>query len=112
MPSLSLRYVYIKLFTWLNSEKLTLLFLNLAKTITASKTLYVIKKPDGTTYESEAARNEGIASFYEEICRKSLDDLLDFFNCIENFLGELVLINPIITILNYLKMSVIHQNVL
>jgi hypothetical protein len=98
----------MKLFTCLNSEKLTLLFLNLAKTITASKTLSVIKKPDGTTYESEAARNEGLISFYEEIYRKSPDDLLDFFNCIENFLGEQVLINPIVTILNYLKMSAIH----
>ncbi len=79
------------------------MFLNLAKTKTASKTLSVIKKPDGTSYESEAARNEGIASFYEEIYRKSPDDLLDFFNCIENFLGEEELIIPIVTILNYLK---------
>ncbi len=87
----------MKLFNCLNSEKPTPIFLNLARSNNSSKTLALINKPDGTPYSSDNDRNEGIVSFFEEIYRKSPNDLTDYTNCIEDFLGDVVLSNPIVT---------------
>jgi hypothetical protein len=40
---------------------------------------------------------KGISSFYEDIYRKSPEELPDLSNCIENLLGDKVLINPLVT---------------
>jgi hypothetical protein len=60
----------MKLFNCLNNEKPTPLFLNLAWTSNSGKSLSVINKPDGSTYDSEIDRNEGIVGFFENIYRK------------------------------------------
>jgi hypothetical protein len=57
----------------------------------------IINKPDGNSYDSDGARNEGISFFNEDIYRKSPEELPDLSNCIENFLGDKVLINPLVT---------------
>jgi hypothetical protein len=86
----------MKLLNCLNSEKPTPIFLSLARSTGSSKNLAAIHKPDGTPYSSDQDRNEGIVSFFEEIYRKSLSDLPDYSNCIEKFLGDQVLSNPVI----------------
>jgi hypothetical protein len=86
----------MKLFSRLNSEKPTPLFLSLAKSSNSGKSLSCIMRPDGTPYDSDVDRNEGIVSFYENIYRKEDETSIDFSNCIERFLGERVLNNPIV----------------
>jgi hypothetical protein len=56
-----------------------------------------INKSDGSKYDSEDTRNEGILAFFENIYRKPVDEPTDFLNCIENFIGEDVASNLIVT---------------
>jgi hypothetical protein len=86
----------MKLFTCLNNEKPTPLFLSLAKSSNSGKSLSIISNPDGTKYASDAERNEGIVTFFENIYRKPADEPSDFTHCIENFLGAEIVNNPIV----------------
>jgi exonuclease III len=93
---LSAKVKSMKLFTCLNNEKPTPLFLNLAKTSNSGKSMSVIGKSDGTKYNTDVERNEGIVSFFENIYRKPADEPSDFSNCIENFLGHEIINNQIV----------------
>jgi hypothetical protein len=86
----------MKLFSCLINEKPTPLFLNLAKSSNSGKSMSIIGKPDGTKYTTDAERNEGIVSFFENIYRKPADEPSDLSNCIENFLGHEIINNQIV----------------
>jgi exonuclease III len=59
----------MKLFSCLNSEKPTPMFLKLAQTSNACNNLSSICKSDGSPYPSEKDKIEGIVSYYENIYR-------------------------------------------
>jgi hypothetical protein len=58
--------------------------------------LSIISNPDGTKYASDSERNEGIVTFFENIYRKPADEPCEFTNCIQNFLGDEIVNNPIV----------------
>ncbi len=86
----------MKLFSCLNSEKPTPMFLNLARSSNAGSNLSSICKPDGSPYLSDREKVEGIVSYYENIYRIPTSDCCDYSNCIENFLGLDILNHPIV----------------
>ncbi len=86
----------MKLFSCLNSEKPTPMFLNLARTSNAGSNLSCICKPDGSPYLSDAKKLEGMVSYYENIYRIPTNDCSDYSNCIEKFLGVDILNHPIV----------------
>ncbi len=86
----------MKLFRCLNGERPTTVFLSLARSSNKNTNLSCICKSDGSPYDSYAEKVEGIVSYYEEIYGKSLSEAPDLHNCIENFLGEEILLSPIV----------------
>jgi exonuclease III len=87
----------IKLFDNLHNEKLSPLFLNLVKNRSQDE-LTGIKSETGASFDTDAEREEHIVSFYEKLFkipkeRKSIN----YENCIENFLGDGILKNPIVS---------------
>ena len=85
----------MKLFEGLNSEKLSSLFLSLAKSKNLAK-LSHIKDDNGHDFHSETERGDYIANFYELLYKKKPDEPENFDNIIENFLGEDILNSRII----------------
>jgi hypothetical protein len=77
----------MKLFSCLNDERPTPLFLSLARSSNKSTNLSLIRKDDGSCYSSESEKIEGIVSYYEKIYRKPVGDKNNLSNCIEDFLG-------------------------
>jgi exonuclease III len=73
----------------LNSEKMTPRFLKIAEKNTESN-LSSICKPDGTPFQDNIVRGEYIANFYECLYKNPHNMPLNFDNCVENFLGDLV----------------------
>jgi hypothetical protein len=86
----------MKLFSCLNSEKPTPMFLSLARSSNAGNNLSSIRNPDGSEYRSNAEKVEGTVLYYENIYRIPTSDCLDYSNCIENFLGPDILSPPIV----------------
>jgi hypothetical protein len=86
----------MKLFSCLNSEKPTPMFLNLARSSNAGSNLSRICKPDGSQFPSDADKVENIVSYFENIYRIPTSDCRDYKNCIENFLGSDILNHPIV----------------
>ncbi len=86
----------MKLFSCLNSEKPTPMFLSLARSSNAGNNLSSIRKPDGSDYRSNAEKVERIVSYYENIYRIPISDCIDYSNCIDNFLGPEILSHPIV----------------
>jgi hypothetical protein len=87
----------MKLFSCLNSEKPTPIFLSLARSSNAGTNLSCICKDDGSTYNTPESKTEGIVSYYENIYRKPTSDLTNYSGCIENFLGQDIVTHPIIS---------------
>jgi len=77
----------MKIFECLNAEKPTPLFMSLARTRSVTKKLSMIKKEDGSPYTSNEERIEGIVKYYEDLYKKPVNDIADYANCVENFLG-------------------------
>ncbi len=87
----------MKLFSCLNDERPTPLFLSLARSSNKSTNLSLIRKDDGSCYSSESEKIEGIVSYYEKIYRKPAGDRNNLTNCIEDFLGPEILASPIVS---------------
>jgi hypothetical protein len=86
----------MKLFSCLNSERPTALFLSLARSSNKGSNLSAIRKRDGSPYLTEEEKVEGIVSYYEEIYRKPTTDPSCYSGCIEKFLGPEILSSPIV----------------
>jgi hypothetical protein len=87
----------MKLFSCLNDERPTPLFLSLARSSNKSTNLSLIRKDDGSCYSSESEKIEGIVSYYEKIYRKPAGDRNNLTNCIDDFLGSEILASPIVS---------------
>jgi hypothetical protein len=87
----------MKLFSCLNDECPTPLFLSLARSSNKSINLSLIQKDDGSRYPTEDEKIEGIVSYYENIYRKPIGDRINLSNCIEEFLGPDILASPIVS---------------
>jgi hypothetical protein len=87
----------MKLFSCLNAEKPTPIFLSLARSSNAGTNLSCIRKDDGSPYSTPEAKTEGIVSYYENIYRKPLSDLTDYSDSIANFLGHDIVTHPIVS---------------
>ncbi len=73
----------------LNSEKMTPRFLKIAEKNVESS-LSSIRKPDGTNFQDNKERGDYIVDFYETLYKNPPNIPLNFDNCVENFLGDLV----------------------
>jgi hypothetical protein len=73
----------------LNSEKMTPRFLKIAEKNVESN-MSGICNFDGTAFRNKEERSEHIVTFYEELYKNPPDVPLNFENCVENFLGDLV----------------------
>ncbi len=87
----------MKLFSCLNAEKPTPIFLSLARSSNAGTNLSCICKDDGSPYSTPEAKTEGIVSYYENIYCKPLSDLTDYSDSITHFLGHDIVTNPIVS---------------
>ena len=87
----------MKIFECLNAEKPTPMFLNLAKKTKSNQKLENIKKPDGTVFSTNSERNDYIVNYYSELYKKPIGERHDYGNCIEDFLGEDICRNRIVT---------------
>jgi exonuclease III len=86
----------MKLFSCLNSEKPTPMFLRLARTSNSCNNLSSIRNSDGSPYKSDKDRIEGIVSYYENIYRIPTSDCVNYSECIEQFLGPDILSHPLV----------------
>jgi hypothetical protein len=86
----------MRLFSCLNSEKPTPMFLKLAQTSNSCNNLSSICKSDGSPYPSDKDKIEGIVSYYENIYRIPTSDCVNYSECIEKFLGPDILSHPIV----------------
>jgi hypothetical protein len=82
----------IKLFESLHNEKPSPLFLTLIKS-NKLDSLQCIKDDNGQHFVSDASREEHIVKFFAKIYKRPVD----YNQCIEDFLGEEILNNPVIT---------------
>jgi hypothetical protein len=86
----------MKLFSCLNNERPTPLFLSLARASSKGTNLSAVCKKDGSPYLTEEDKVEGIVSYYEDIYRKPITDRASYSGCIENFLGIDIISSPIV----------------
>jgi hypothetical protein len=78
----------MQIFSCLNNERPTPIFLSLARSNSSNNKMSNIRQDDGTPYASDVDRNEGIVSYYENIYRKPSDDHVDYAGCVPRFLGS------------------------
>ncbi len=86
----------MKMFSCLNGERPTPLFLSLAKSSNKSSNLSAIRQDNGKSYDTQRDQVEGIVNFFENIYLKSVNESCDYTNCIEKFLGPTVMSSPIV----------------
>jgi hypothetical protein len=86
----------MKIFSCLNAEKPTPMFLNLATTTKANHKLENIKKADGTPFPNKTERDEYIVDYYRKLYEKPAGERIDFNGCIEEFLGPDIAQNRIV----------------
>jgi hypothetical protein len=86
----------MKLFSCLNNERPTPLFLSLARASSKGTNLSAVCKKDGSPYLTEEDKVEGIVSYYEDIYRKPITDQACYSGCIEKFLGLDIVSSPIV----------------
>jgi hypothetical protein len=87
----------MKLFSCLNSEKPTPIFLSLARSSSRENNLSHINKQNGIPFCSNINKTEQIVSYFENTYRIPLSDMACYDNCIEMFLGDDILNHPIST---------------
>jgi hypothetical protein len=85
----------MKLFSCLNSEKPTPMFLSLARSSSRENNLSHINKLNGTPFCCNISKTEQIVSYFENIYRIPLSDTASYDNCIDMFLGDEILNHPI-----------------
>jgi hypothetical protein len=85
----------MKLFSCLNSEKPTPIFLSLARSSSRENNLSHINKQNGIPFSNNINKTEQIVSYFENIYRIPLSDMSCYDNCIERFLGDDILNHPI-----------------
>jgi hypothetical protein len=73
----------------LNAEKMTPRFLKIAEKDVESN-LSSIRRNDGSPFQDKTERGEHIVNFYEELYKNPPNMPVNFDNCVENFLGNLV----------------------
>jgi exonuclease III len=86
----------MKLFSCLNSEKPTPIFLGLARASNSNAKLNKILDVDGAPFLSEESRTESIITYYENLYDATDSENIDYSNCIENFLGKDILEHPLV----------------
>jgi hypothetical protein len=86
----------MKIFDCLNFEKPSPMFLNLARVSNSNKKLSAICKPTGEPCKSDLQRNDYIALYFEDIYRKDSTEPENFHGCVEKFLGDEIVANPIV----------------
>jgi hypothetical protein len=86
----------MKLFSCLNSEKPTPIFLSLARSSNSSSKLENILDDSGMPFSSDCARMERIVRYYEDIYARQDSDLTSYDNCINEFLGDELVSHPLI----------------
>ncbi len=77
-------------------ETLPNVFFNLARVSNSNKKLSAICKPTGEPCESDLQRNDYIALYTEDIYRKDSTEPENFHGCVEKFLGDEIVANPIV----------------
>ncbi len=85
----------MKLFSCLNSEKPTPIFLSLARSSSRENNLSHINKQNGIPFSNNVSKTEQIVSYFENIYCIPLSDMSCYDNCIERFLGDDILNHPI-----------------
>jgi hypothetical protein len=86
----------MKIFDCLNSEKPTPMFLSLARVSNSDKRLSDIKDARGNDFNCNKTRDEYITKYFETLYKKDLDEPPNFNGCIERFLGDDIINNPIV----------------
>jgi hypothetical protein len=86
----------MKIFSCLNSEKPTPVFLNLARSSNVDSKLSAITKPDGSPFENQADRNDHIVEYYEDIYNAAPCSAQVTENCIKEFLGRDIIEHPVV----------------
>ncbi len=86
----------MKIFSSLNCEKPTPIFLGLARLSNSSVKLANIHRSDGSPFNSDPDRVEGIVSYFENIYRSPITDCTNYTGCIDNFLGDIIANHPIV----------------
>jgi exonuclease III len=84
-------------FEMLHAEKMTPLFLKLAKGCNKNDRLSNITLPDLTPFNNDTDRNEFIVNFFENIYKVPDDAPVNFDGCIERFLGPDICQHPVVT---------------
>jgi hypothetical protein len=87
----------MKLFSSLNSEKPTPIFLSLARTSNSSASLKSITEVNGIHINQDSERTDKIVEYYENMYRNTDLASEDYSNCIDRFLGPDVAGHPIVT---------------
>ncbi len=87
----------MKLFSCLNSEKPTPIFLSLARSSNSSSKLENILDDFGAPFASNEVRTESIVKYYENIYRKPNTDITNYDNCILEFLGNDIANHPVVS---------------
>jgi hypothetical protein len=85
-----------KIFSCLNSEKPTPIFLGLARSSNSASKLNNIQRPDGSPFATDAEWTEEIVSYFENIYRRPITDSTDYSNCINTFLGDDIINHPLV----------------
>ncbi|MFN9901583.1 MAG: hypothetical protein ACK55Z_22930, partial [bacterium] len=81
--------------TILNDEKITTQFLRLAKTL-HTDSLEKICKDNGEPFACKKDREKHIVELYKKLYSLPENMPADFSNCIENFLGPQICLNPVV----------------
>ncbi len=84
-------------FEVLNSEKLTLYFLSLAKASQVEAKMEDIRNVNGERFDSPSDSKTFIREFYSNIYRKDPEEPENLDGCVERFLGPDICNNPIVT---------------
>ncbi len=87
----------MKLFSCLNSEKPTPIFLSLARSSNSSSKLENILDDFGAPFASNEVRTESIVKYYENIYKKPNTDSINYDNCILDFLGNDIANHPVVS---------------
>jgi hypothetical protein len=87
----------MKLFSGLNSEKPTPIFLSLARSSNSSSKLENILDDSGAPFVSNDARTERIVRYFEDIYKKPDTDITNYENCITDFLGNDIANHPMVS---------------
>jgi Reverse transcriptase (RNA-dependent DNA polymerase) len=82
------------IFSYLNNEKMTPLFLKLSKIASKDASLSGINKDDGTHYNCDRDRHTGILNYYADLYKEKNPPREGL--TIESFLGEDIVNNPIV----------------